>query len=128
MNDINRQIEIRSAALASDLTALILQAAKSAAGKNKKGAPAAVVAKSKRGRPASVATVRTRGRRSAAQIATVVATVLRYIKAHPKSRSESVRKALNMPRPVMRDALDRLTVEKKIKIKGVKRGATYSAA
>ncbi len=69
----------------------------------------------------------TRGRRSATQIAALVGEVLAYIKAHPGMRSEKIRAAMKIGRPALRDALNRLGEGKKIKMKGVKRAASYTA-
>jgi hypothetical protein len=72
--------------------------------------------------------VATRGKRTPEQIAATLATVLGYIKAHPNTRSEHVRAALKLPKPVMLDTLDRLRAAKKIKMKGMKRAAMYTVA
>lgn len=134
MNDINRQIEQRVHQFVSELTTLVRQAAVDAVASALGSAPARAGA----GRPAAAAptakksavrgTPTTRGKRTAAQIALAVSSVHSYMKAHPNTRSEDIRNALRMPRPVMRDALDRLIAANRIKMKGVKRAATYTAA
>lgn len=131
MNNIDKQIEQRVAGFVNELTALVRQAALEAVssalgGKSTRAVQGPAPTAKKAERPA--ARSGKRGRRSADQIAAIVGTVLGYIKSHPDSRSEAIRKALKLPRPVMRDALDRLGTGKKIKMKGVKRAATYTAA
>ena len=133
MSDMNKQIEQRVHQFVSELTALVRQAAVDAVASALGSAPARAAA----GRPVSGATTAkksagrgapaTRGKRSAAQIALAVSSVHSYMKAHPNSRSENIRNALKMPRPVMRDALDRLIAANRIRMKGVKRAATYTA-
>ena len=59
--------------------------------------------------------------------ARTVGTVLGYIKAHPGSRSEVIKKALGMAPPQMGDALKRLVASKSVKTKGQKRATTYFA-
>ena len=54
--------------------------------------------------------------------------MLDYIKVHLNARSEHLRAALKLPRPVMLDTLARLRDAKKIKMKGMKRAATYTVA
>ena len=126
MSDINKQIDQRVSAFVQELTALVKQAAIAAVsnglgtsgGGGKRAAGRALAV----GKPAG------RIRRSANQIAAGVASVLGFIKSHPNSTSEVIRVELGMPRPVVRDALDRLMEGKKIKMKGMKRAATYAAA
>lgn len=69
-----------------------------------------------------------RVRRSPADIERSVATVLAHIKAHANIGSEMIRKELKLNRPVVQDAIGRLMAAKKIKMKGLKRAATYAVA
>jgi hypothetical protein len=133
MSDINKEIEHRVSAFVSELTVLVRQAAVDAVadvlGSAKrgpgrpKGSVSAPVAKAPSAKPAA-----TGGKRTAAQIAATLETVLGYIKSNPNTRSEKIRKALKLPKPVMLDSLARLRDAKKLKMKGVKRAATYSVA
>ncbi len=142
MADINKQIEQSIQAFVTELSGLVRAAAVDAVqaalgGTARSAAP--VAARRGPGRPrkteqpaakpakAPKAKAGTRGRRTAAQIASLVGDVLAYIKAHPGMRSEKIRAAMKIGRPAMRDALDRLGEAKKIKMKGVKRAASYTA-
>lgn len=143
MSDINSQINRRIQAFVTELSALVrsaaLEAVAGAFGTDHKQhaarashapKPSPVVHAAKHKAPARAAAAAPKavvGRRTPAQIAATVASVLGYIRAHPRTRSELIRKALKLPRETMRDALDRLGTEKKIKMTGVKRGARYSA-
>ncbi len=149
MSDINQQIEQRIQGFVTELSSLVRQAALGAvqAALGGKASPAATakvrVARAKKGakRVAAAAPAKapaapkapkaskagTRGRRTPAQIEATIASVLGYIKANPNTRSEAIRAALKLARPAMRDALDRLSEGKKIKMKGVKRAASYTA-
>ena len=130
MSDINKEIEHRVSAFVSELTGLIRQAAVDAvadvlgAGKAPVGRPRAATAPSAK----PVRTAATGGKRTPDQIAATLDTVLGYIKAHPNARSEKIRATLKLPKPVMLDTLARLRDAKKIKMKGVKRAATYTVA
>ncbi|MEI8255436.1 MAG: hypothetical protein WCJ30_07145 [Deltaproteobacteria bacterium] len=129
MSTITAQIETRINAFVTELRALVNQSAVESVGaafgaaSSKKtatpAAPRAVIAErpSKKGRI----------RRSPEDIARSVATVLAYLKSHANTGSESLRKDLKLARPVVQDALGRLIDAKKAKMKGVKRGATYTA-
>ncbi|MEI8256369.1 MAG: hypothetical protein WCJ30_11915 [Deltaproteobacteria bacterium] len=150
MSDINNQIEQRIQIFVTELSGLVRQAALDAVqtalgGKARLEAPATTRGpgrpKKSAGRPAKPAAAApkapkapkaakggTRGRRTPEQIEATIASVLGYIKAHPNTRSEAIRAALKLARPAMRDALDRLSDGKKIKMKGVKRAASYTAA
>jgi len=133
VTDINKEIETRVSAFVSELTELVRKAAieavasvlgtGSAPARGRKPATATAVIVAHKAPAASRG-----GKRTSSQITATVATVLGYIKAHPNMRSEKIREDLKMPRPVMRDALDRLAATKKIKMKGIKRAATYTAA
>lgn len=133
MSDVNKEIEHRVSTFVSDLTALVrlaaINAVADALGSAKSGprrptsaasAPAA--------KPARAAAPATRVRRNPEQINESLANVLGYIKAHPNCRSEAIRAALKLPRPVMHDTLTRLRAAKKIKMKGEKRAAKYTIA
>jgi len=126
-------IEQRVSTFVSELAALVRQAAVDAvadvlgSAKRGPGRPKAAGAPTA-AKPSRAAAPATRGRRTPEQIAASVASVLGYIKAHPNARSEKIRAELKLPKPVMLDTLDRLRAAKKIKMKGVKRAATYSAA
>ena len=130
MNDINKQIEHRVTSFVSDLTALVRQAAVEAVAdvlgshKGRNGRSNGTGASN----GARSAADSNGGRRSPEQIASVIASVLAYIKAHPNTRSEAIRNDLNLSKPVAHDSLGRLRGAKKIKMKGVKRAATYTAA
>ena len=121
MNDINKQMEQCISSFVADLHALVRQAAIASVTVNLGGAK-------QRGAKGLKVVTTGRIRRSADEIAAGVAMVVGHIKAHPNLRSEDIRKDLKMPRPVVRDALDRLMASKKIKMKGEKRAATYTAA
>ncbi len=141
MSDINQQIEQRIQTFVTVLSGLVraaaMDAVQAALGGN--AHPAAPAAKRGPGRPkknaapaaksgrAPKAKGGTRGRRTPAQIEAIVDDVLSYIKAHPGMRSEKIRAGMKIDRPALRDALDRLGDAKKIKMKGVKRAATYTA-
>ncbi len=137
MSDIDQQINQRIQTFVTELSSLVRAAAMDAVqaalggkaapvatrrgpGRPKKDAPAAA--------PAPKAKAGSRVRRTPEQIEAIVASLLAYIKAHPGKRSEVIRKGLKLARPAMRDALDRLGDAKKIKMKGVKRAASYTAA
>ena len=130
---IEKEIESRVSAFVSELTVLVRQAAVDAVadvlGSAKrgpgrpKGAVSAPAAKAPSAKPAAKG-----GRRTPEQIAATLETVHGYIKSHANVRSEHIRAALKLPRPVMLDALDRLRAAKKIKMKGMKRAATYTVA
>ncbi len=151
MSDINEQIEKRIQAFVTELSGLVRAAAMSAVSDALGGGgssvsharPSAPRAKARRAAPTPAAAAPAAkaaakapakakaskgGRRTPEQIAASVASVLGYIKANPNTKSEAIRKALKLPRSLMRDALDRLGEAKKIKMKGVKRAASYSAA
>jgi len=133
MSDINKEIEQRVSAFVSELIALVRQAAVDAVadvlGSAKrgpgrpKGAVSAPAAKAPSAKPAG-----TRGKRTPEQIAATLETVVAYIKSHPNARSEAIRSALKLPKPVAHDTLTRLRDAKKIRMKGVKRAATYTVA
>jgi len=132
MNDINKEIEKRVSTFVTDLTALVRQAAVDAvadvlgSSSGRVGRPRVAVVAVSAAKPSKAAASSDGGRRSPEQIATALASVLAYIKAHPNTRSEAVRKALNLSKPVAHDSLGRLRASKKIKMKGVKRAATYT--
>jgi len=130
MYDIDNEIEHRVSAFVSELTALVRQAAVDAVadvlGSAKPRAArtgAATVPSAKPGRAAAI-----RGKRTPEQIAATLDSVLGYIKSHANARSEKIRDALKLPKPVMLDSLARLRDAKKIRMRGVKRAATYSVA
>ena len=132
MSDINKEIENRVSAFVSELTALVRQAAVAAVadvlGSPKPHAARPVSAKAPSAKAPSAKPAGTRGKRTPEQIAATLETVHGYIKSHQNVRSEHIRAALKLPRPVMLDALDRLRDAKKIKMKGMKRAATYAVA
>ncbi len=142
MSNINQQIEQKIQAFVTELSGLVRAAALDsvhAALGGKSGGDAPSVKRgpgrprkdpSQNAKPAKAPKSKakgTRGRRTPEQIEAIVASVLGYIKAHPGQRSEAIRAALKLPRPTMRDSLDRLGDAKKIKMKGVKRAASYTA-
>lgn len=132
MSNINKEIEHRVSAFVSQLTGLIRQAAVDAvadvlgSAKRGPGRPRGFVSFA----PSTTKTVRATkgGKRTPEQIAATLDTVLGYIKAHPNARSEKIRATLKLPKPVMLDTLARLRDAKKIKMKGVKRAATYTVS
>lgn len=130
VNDTNKQIEKRVASFVTELTNLLNQAALDAVADVLGSAKAGTKRVPNGGgrRQSQKATPSGRVRRSADQIAAIVSTIHSYIKSHPNTRSETLRLALKLPRPVVRDALDRLGAAKKIRMKGAKRGARYSAS
>ena len=67
-------------------------------------------------------------RRSPEEIAAENAKLLNFVRANPGRRSEEILKALGMPKPVVASGLQRLRDENKVKMTGVKRAATYTAA
>ncbi len=141
MTDTNKQIEQCIQTFVTEISSLVRVAAVDAVQSALGGKATPVAARRGPGRPrksaqpvvakpakAPKAKGGTRGRRTAAQIASIVGDVLGYIKAHPGMRSEKIRAAMKIGRPALRDALNRLGEAKKIKMKGVKRAATYTAA
>ena len=66
--------------------------------------------------------------RYVAEIEKSIAAVFAYVKSHKNVGSEKIRKDLKQDRPVVQDALGRLIDAKKVKMKGVKRAATYTMA
>jgi hypothetical protein len=129
VNDTNKQIENRVASFVAELRHLLNRAAVDAV-TDVLGSARVAPKRASNGatRQAPASTPSGRIRRSADQIAAIVSTVHGYIKVHPNTRSETIRIALKLPRPVIRDALDRLGDGKKIRMKGAKRGARYSAS
>ncbi len=125
MSNLTAAIETRINLFVTELRALVNQAALEsvgsafASGAKKNAAPAAP-------RPARSAK-RGRKYRTPAEIERSVSTVLAYLKSHAHTGSEKIRHDLKLDRPVVQDALGRLIDAKKVKMKGVKRGATYSA-
>jgi hypothetical protein len=67
-------------------------------------------------------------RRSPEQIQKDNARLLAFIKKHPGLRSEEIENTLKMPKPNLAAGLKALRSAKKLKMKGVKRAATYGAA
>jgi hypothetical protein len=67
-------------------------------------------------------------RRSPDQIVRDNDRLLGFIKDHPGLRSEDIQKGIRLPKPDVASGLVALRDSGKIKMKGVKRAATYSAA
>ena len=134
MSDIDAAIQAKIQSFVSELSALVKQAAVEAVVRalGQGGAPARRTGRRPESRSAAAsapAAKKSGGkRRSPKAIAATVATVQSYIKAHPGERSENIRAALGLPRPQMSDALTRLVDGKKIKRKGEKRAARYTAS
>ena len=126
MSDINKDIEGRVSAFVSELTDLIRQAAVAEVAEVL-GAGKATPARAVAAKAPSAKRAGTRGRRTPEQIGATLETIIAYIKSNPNTRSEKIRKALKLPTAVMHDALTRLRDAKKLKMKGVKRAATYTA-
>ena len=128
---INKEIEHRVSAFVSELTVLVRQAAVDAVADVLGGTATrgpgrpkgSVSAKAPSAKPAAKG-----GKRTPEQIAATLETVVAYIKSHPNTRSEAIRAALKLPKPVAHDTLTRLRDAKKIKMRGVKRAATYTVA
>jgi hypothetical protein len=78
-------------------------------------------AKGKRGKAAKG------GRRTSAQVAADDAKILAFVKGHGGLRSEQIEKQMGFPKPSLASGLLRLRASGKVKMKGVKRAATYSA-
>jgi hypothetical protein len=57
-----------------------------------------------------------------------LATVLQYVTRHPGKRSEEIQKAAGVPAALAKKALVKLREAGRVKMKGVKRAATYAAA
>ena len=68
------------------------------------------------------------GRRSSEQVTADNDKLLAFIKAHPEMRSEAIQKAIGMNKPNVASGLQTLRDSGKIKMKGIKRAATYTAA
>lgn len=68
------------------------------------------------------------GRRSSEQVERDDAALLDYIRTHPNERSEDIMKRLGLAKPNLASGLHRLRDSGAIKMKGLKRGATYTAA
>ena len=90
-----------------------------------KPAPAAPASKSKAKAKPSVAKG---GRRSSEQVARDDARLLDYIKSHGGLRSEVIQKGVGLRREDVASGLLRLRAGGKLKMKGEKRSATYTAA
>ena len=67
-------------------------------------------------------------RRSSEQVTADNDQLLAYIKAHPGQRSEEIQKGLGMARPNIFSGLQTLRGKGRVKMKGIKRGALYTAA
>jgi hypothetical protein len=90
------------------------------------GRQAAVAAAPKpAGKPRKVSKFK---RRSSDQIVRDNQKLLAFVKDHPGLRSEDIGKALKLAKPNLAAGLQRLREEGRLRMKGVKRAATYSAA
>jgi hypothetical protein len=67
-------------------------------------------------------------RRTPRQIAAASDKLVAYIKAHPGQRSEQIQKGLGMAKPALASGLQRLRDAGRVRMKGIKRAATYSVA
>lgn len=67
-------------------------------------------------------------RRSSRKIAADNDKLLTFIKGHPGLRSEEIQDGVKLPRPDVTSGLVALRDSGRIKMKGVKRGATYRSA
>jgi hypothetical protein len=133
-NDIQTQIKAKIDTFASELEALVRQAAleavagalgTSGAGRGRPGRPAAKAARA----PAAAATRRggRRRRRSPQALGAASETILKHVKAHPGQRAEEVRAAVGMDKNLWIPAVKKLIEDKKIIKKGEKRATTYTA-
>ena len=131
MSTFSTQIERRINSFVSELRDLVnqtaLNAVSAALGSSAPKMSVAPAA-SKPAKTAKRAKKRGRVNRTPAEIEKSVATILAFIKSHANIGSEKVRKDLKLDRPVVQDAIGRLMAAKKIKMKGVKRAATYAVA
>ena len=133
MSDIDTAIQTRIQSFISELSALVKQSAVEAVVRalGQGGAQARRRGRQPGARAAAAsapAADKAGGkRRSPKAIAATVAKVHGYIKAHAGELSENIRAALKLPRPQMADALTRLVDGRKIKRKGEKRAARYTA-
>jgi hypothetical protein len=71
---------------------------------------------------------RSKGRRPAGQVAMDDARLLDYVRNHPGLRSEDIVKAVGLRKQDVASGLQRLRETNKVKMKGIKRAATYTAA
>jgi hypothetical protein len=90
-----------------------------------KGRKAAAAKPGRPGRPKKAAKFH---RRTSASIARDNDRLLAYIKSHPAQRSEQIQKGCGLAKPAVAAGLVALRDAGRIKMKGVKRAATYSAA
>jgi hypothetical protein len=131
MADIDTQIQRHIESFVRELSALVREAAVESVQQALGGRAGAhhAVKTSADAAPARRAPAGKRGgERSPEQIAATVNAVLAFIKAHPKVKSEVVRKEMKLARPVVQDAIDRLKAAKKVTMKGTRRAAQYTAA
>lgn len=127
MKELTSAIEVSVRCFVTDLRSMVSQAALDSVGTAFVGhaAPAAPEPKAVTILPPPR---HNRLNRSDAETRKTVAQVLGFIRTHPDVGLGAVYRGLGLDRPIVQDAIGRLIQDQRIKMKGMRRGATYSVA